>query len=428
MIIDLTVSNFRSFPDEQVLSMFAENGRGRHPSNYKLIEDERIAVVRSCAIFGANASGKSNILRALAALKWLVVSSAGRQDGQRLLTYEPFRLSSGKKEEPVRFEIEFVVQSGERYRYEISFNANQILTERMFSFSKRSRATMFERNANDTWETMKLGGTYKGGARRFPFFDNAAYLSRAGNDASAPPSIREIYRYFQRLSYVAAGSKPMTNSALSDAPMMRAVSELICLADTGVTKVTLEENESVDEIRLPDGIPEEVKEAILADNRFATKYWVRSDAGDLVDFAADDMSSGTVRLVELLPVIINALKMGSVIVVDEIDAHLHTDMIFLILSLFHDNDVNAKGAQIILSTHDTNILDSGVMRRDQIWFVTKVDGVSSLRSLDEYEKKYVRPDSPFESFYREGRLGALPRLSHSQVKKALLDAFSVIGA
>jgi AAA15 family ATPase/GTPase len=424
MIVDFTVSNFRSFRDEQMLSMNVEGPRLRHPSNFTLVDDERLAVLRSAGIFGANASGKTNILRALAAIQWIIVSSAGRKETQPIPPYEPFRLASTHTERPVKFEIEFVVPTGTRYHYEVSFVRQRILEERLISFARRSRATVFERFEDDTWETIKFGGTFKGGTRKFPFFDNTAYLSRAGNDASSPEFIREIYRYFESLRYIVAGTEMLSRVALSDPKMMRAVSELLCLADTGVDEVTIEENEAADDIRLPESIPEDFKEAILAQNRMVAKFWMKSGAGDSVSFESDDMSHGTNRLFDLLPVILSALKDGSVLALDEIDAHLHSDLVKLVLQLFHDDEINTKGAQILFSTHDTNILDAGYMRRDQIWLVSKDDGVSTLKCLSEYDKKYVRQDSPFDTFYRDGRLGALPRLSYNRVKKVLLDTLS----
>jgi len=426
MIIDLTISNFRSFRDEQMLSMNVEGARTRHPSNFSLIEDDRIAVLRSAAIFGANASGKTNVLRALAALRWIIVSSAGRKESQSIPPYEPFRLSPTHAELPVVFEVEFVVPTGGRYRYEVAFLRQRIVEERLISFARRSRATVFERLPKDTWETIKFGGTFKGGTRKFAFFDNAAYLSRAGNDASSPDFIREIYKYFESMIYVPAGHGMFSHRDLNNPKMMDAVSELICLADTGVVRVSMEENASADDIRLPDDIPDDLKEAILYQNRMVAKFWMKSGSDDPIPFEDDDISHGTSRLFELLPVILRTLESGSILSLDEIDAHLHTNLVNLIILLFHDDDVNTKGAQLLFSTHDTNILDEAYMRRDQIWFVSKDDGASSLRCLGEYDKKYVRQDSPFEAFYRDGRLGALPRLQYAKVKQVLLNALNAI--
>lgn len=420
MIVDITVSNFRSFREEQMFSLSAERSFGRHPGNFSSFEEGKIHVLRSSAIFGANASGKSNLLRAFAAIRWLIISSTNRKEGQSIPPYEPFRLSKGNEEAPVNFEIEFIVPSGTRYRYFISFLRDKVVSEKLISYATRVPAVYFHRRRGDTWETMKFGGTYKGGSRRLPFFENVAYLSRAGNDASAPDSVREIYRYFDKITYVEADGHPMSRLAVTKPSMLRAVSELICLADTGVSEVTIEENEGIGDLKLPDSMPEDLKEAIIAENKFSAKFWVKGDAGTLIGFGSDEMSSGTNRLFELLPFVVDALLQGSVILIDEIDAHLHTDVILLVLRIFQDDTINRHGAQIVFTSHDTNLLDSAVLRRDQIWFVSKDEGVSVVQSLDEFDRNYVRHDSPFESFYRDGRLGALPRLSFRGVKKALL--------
>jgi len=426
MLVDFTISNFRSIRDEQTLSLNVEHARSRLPENFTLIEDGRYAILRSAAILGANAAGKSNVVRALAALRWMVIKSDARKDGSSIRPYEPYLLSDAYAAQPVSMEIEFVVPSGIRYRYSISYNSSRVVSESLYSFAKRSRALVFERNSDDTWMTMKLGGTYKGGTRRFPFFQNAAYLSRAGNDASAPASIREIYQYFLRLTYIPAGSRISPGLSVADEAMVQAISELICLADTGISRLTVEDNEDPGEIRLPDNLPDSVKENIIADNKRRASYWIKAASGELMEFDEDDMSSGTLRLVELLPVIMHAFTDGSPVIVDELDANLHTDIIQLLLKLFHDNQINKLGAQLIFTTHDTNVLDPTVLRRDQIWFVSKDDGNSTLKSLDEYERAFVKVDSPFEDFYRDGRLGALPRLPIGKVRRALLKALASI--
>lgn len=427
MIIDLSVVNFRSIQNEQTLSLNVEASREHHRTNYVDIENGKLAVLRSAAILGANASGKSNILSAFSALRWMVVFSALRKEGQRILPYEPYRLSRQNIQSPISFEIEFVVPSGVRYRYEISFLEDRVVDERLFSFAKRQRATMFERKADDTWETLRFGGTYKGGTRRFPFFANTAYLSRAGNDASAPKEIREIYKYFDKWLMINPGHKLMTSRYFRDTSKMSAVSSIICLADTGVTSIKRVETEDAPDIKLPDDMPEDLKEAIIEQNRVSFKFMVASNSGDLVEFNEDSMSDGTIRLFEVLPVILKVLESGGVLLFDEMDAHFHNDILGLILQLFHDPEINCKNSQIIFTTHDTSTLDSKRMRRDQIWFVSKQHGASTLKSLDEYDKKYVRHDSPFETFYRDGRLGALPRLSYTEIKSTIMNAIHIKG-
>ena len=424
MIIDFSVANFRSFKREQTLSMNVENSRERHRSNYSSVDAGRFKVLRSAAILGANASGKSNLLTALIALQWMVVSSGSRGEGKPILPYEPYRLSDTMRESPVSFEIEFIVPSGVRYRYEISYLQARVTEERLWSFAKKQRAMVFDRNPDDNWETIRFGGTYKGGSRRLPFFANASYLSRAGNDASAPDSIREVYQYFKQLTLIGAGQQLMSSSSLTDTTKMNAVSEIICLADTGVSRVTRDQNKNAPDIKLPEDMPEELKAIIQEQNEIAFNFWIASESGDLIEFEQDAMSDGTVRLLQVLPLILNAFEVGGILLFDEMDSHFHTHLLSLILKLFNDEEINYRGAQLIFTTHDTNVLDSDIMRRDQIWFVSKSKGESSLKSLDEYDKKYVRSDSPFGSFYKDGRLGALPNVSYANVRETILKSLS----
>ena len=422
MIVDLTLSNFRSFQEEAVFSMNVERADFRHSSNFTELEAGGLKILRSAAIFGANASGKSNLLTALLALRWIITNSGSRKEGQSIPPYEPFRLSTSGTERPVEFEVEFIVPSGSRYRYDVAFTRDKIVREKLTSFAKRSRAVLFYRSPEDTWETINFGGNFKGGNRRFPFFPNASYISRAGNDASSPEFIREIYNYFNDMRHIVSGVSFFQSSKLADPSMLSAASELICLADTGVTKVTLEERDGGEEIKFPDGMPDELKEIIIKNNRFSEKYWMMSQSGELISFDEKDMSDGTVRLMEVVPLIIDVLKSGSVLIFDEIDANFHNDIVNLILKLFHDDDINRKKAQVIFTTHNTGVLNSDLLRRDQIWFVTKDKGASILRCLDEYDRKLVRHDSPFEAFYRDGRLGALPKIRYGKLKNAILSA------
>lgn len=424
MLVDLSVTNFRSFKTEQLLSMNVEYARQHHQSNYSLVEEDRLAVLRTAAIFGPNASGKTNILMALMALRWIVLNSDGRSEDRPIPPYEPYRLSDETSDSPVRIEIEFIVGSGVRYRYEVAYARDRIVSEYLYSYTRRSKALLFGRDESDTWRSIKFGGTYKGGSRRFSHFSNAAYLSRAGRDPSAPESVREIYKYFEAITLLPSGRNFFSWAPLREPATLSAVSELIRLADTGVERITIEDRDAPEDIKLPPDMPEDIREAILSRNRMIASFWVGSDTGSLVPFEDREMSDGTTRLFEILPVVLESLSSGGILVCDELDAHFHTDIVDLILRLFHDDDINTKGAQLIFTTHDTNILDSSLLRRDQIWFVSKEKGASTLRSLDEYDKKLVRHDSPFEAFYLDGRLGALPRISYSKVKRTVLEALS----
>ena len=418
MIVDFSVRNFKSFQNEQLFSMNVENSFNRLPGNFHEIEDGKFAVLRSAAVFGPNASGKSNLLSAISALKWMVSSSRSLNEEDSIPAYEPFRLASDGDDEPTEFEIEFIVPSGIRYQYSVSYNRERVISESLHSFPKRQSALIFSRSREDTWEDVKFGGSYKGGDRRFPFFANSTYISRAGNDASAPPNIREIVQYFRSITIIDAGVNMHVSNYYELEGNLNAVSELICLADTGVRKITAEERSS-DDIRLPEDMPEAVKQAIISQNSVSYKFWHEAENGRLVKFDKEEMSDGTIKLFEILPVLLTALSNGVPVFVDELDGHLHTNIVSLVFDLFNDPVANTKNAQIIVTTHDTNLLDSNKLRRDQLWLVTKANGASNLVSLDSYDKSVVRPNSPFEDFYKDGRFGALPSISYIKIRDSI---------
>lgn len=418
MIIDFSVANFKSFQDEQLFSMNAENGLKRLPGNYSEIEDGKFSILRSAAIFGPNASGKSNLLGAIKALKWLITESKSLNEEDSIPPYEPFKLSPGAASKLTEFEIEFVVPSGIRYKYSVAYSNERVVSESLYSFPKRQSALIFSRGGDDTWRTIKFGASYKGGDRRFSFFPNSTYISRAGNDASAARSIREIVQYFRSIIILDAGVNVHVSNFYEREGNLKIVTDLICLADTGVKNITIEER-SNENIRLPEDIPEQLKKIILQQNSVSYKFWHEAQNGQLIKFDKEEMSDGTVKLFELLPMLLMALSAGAPIFIDELDSHLHTNIVSLIFELFNDPIANSKDAQIIVTTHDTNLMDPSKLRRDQLWLVQKNNGSSTLTSLDAYDKGSVRPNSPFEEFYKDGRFGALPSLSYVKIRKAI---------
>ncbi len=415
MIVDFTVENFRSIKRPQTINLSVESNADRHRNNYSEFEEGRVKVLRSAVFLGANASGKSNFLTAVRALQWLVVTSGDRKEGQRIPPYEPFALDRGSTKRPVQFEVEFITPSKIRYRYQVSFNEKRILSESLYSYPKRYRTLIFERGEADTWETVKFGNSYKGGSRKIPFFPNNSYLSKAGNNAASPKMIREVYSYFRSIDYVVAGERVMALGFHKDEVAFRALSSIISSVDTGIESISAEDRDDPEEISIPDHIPDSLREAIEEQNRVTYSFWHKSEDDELVSFDKNDESDGTVRLFEMMPLVIGALLNGSTLIVDELDAHLHPHIIRSIVDLFHDNIANSNGGQIIFSSHNASIMSSEHMRREQILLTSKVNGQSTVSSLDEFDKSQVRPNSPFATFYDDGRLGAIPAIRFKEV-------------
>ena len=417
MIVDFSISNFLSVKNEQVLNFYVETSQNHLPCNFSDY-DGKLQVLRTAGIFGANASGKSNILKAFGALRWLINKSGDQSEGQEIPAYEPHLLSKVSASGPVAFDVEFIVPSGARFRYTISFTQERILTESLRTFSNRREALVFQRNETDTWETIKFGSTYTGGIKRHAFFRNNSYLSKAGNTASAPKMIREVFNYFRSQTFIGPNHGTMVPGFHKNEGTRHAVSSLIAFADTGIDKITDEKNKSAGNFSFPDDLPKEMKEAMLEKN--SLKFWHRTEDGSSIPFERHMESDGTIRLFEFLPVILHTLSSGEVLVVDDLDAHLHSHLIRTVLDLFHDDEVNTNGAQLIFSTHDTNVLSQDHMRREQIWFTEKNNGMTEVVCLDEFDKQQVRHNSPFYAFYNDGRLGSVPQIEHSKIKESIL--------
>jgi AAA15 family ATPase/GTPase len=128
-----------------------------------------------------------------------------------------------------------------------------------------------------------------------------------------------------------------------------------------------------------------------------------------------------------LPVLIEALRLGQVLLLDEIEGSFHPHIVSLIIRMFNDPAVNRQNAQLIFTTHDTSILDEKLFRRDQIWFVEKTEGQSELRSLDEYDKRLVKSNSPFRAWYDEGRFGGLPQIQYQEFVHTVKDVLEKLG-
>lgn len=415
MIVDFSVTNFRSFQDEQLFSMNVETNKKSLQGNFTEIEDGNYSILKSAAIFGPNASGKSNLLTAFQALQWLITTSHRSDEGSDIPPYKPFKLSPVNRANPVKFNIEFVVPSGIRYEYSILYSKSEVISESLFSFPKRKKSLVFSKGKTDTWETVKFGASYKGGGRRFSFFPNSTYISRAGNDASAPENIREVVRYFRSIQVLGAEENMLMALNFVKEGHLETVSNLICLADTGIQSITVEKSTGP-EIKLPDDMSEKLAKFIQNLNRKSYKFLHKDQTGQEVEFEQDEISDGTEKLFKIIPILLMAIANGVPIFIDELDGRLHTNLVALVFELFNDGLANPDNAQLIVTTHDTNMMDPNVLRRDQIWLVTKVNGASQLTCLDEFDKNLVRPTSPFEDFYKDGRLGGLPSLSYAKIR------------
>ncbi len=414
MLIKFVVENFRSLRDRIELDMTKSALRG-HEGNYFEVDARKL--LTSAVVYGANASGKSGFLRAFEALKFMVEFSSSFKLDKGIETYEPFLLDEENEKNAVRFEIDFV-SNGTRYEYKLAYNEKEIEFEELSVLNGNYKSLLFNREAG---KDMKFGDNYRGGKKTIErmTLSNQLFLSKAAENNVE--ILLDVYRFFDtnlRVYEMIEGFREEDLKRLyarrlaenADSSFSRKFNALICALDTGISQVSAEEtNEEL--FRFPSNIPSDVKERLL--DRY--KYDIRTFHTIYKDgvavgqraFEVENESAGTKNLFALGGVIIEALEMGHVLVVDELEKNLHPDITTFLIKLFHRPDINRNNAQLIFATHDVTQLSHDIFRRDQVWFVEKDEcGSSTMFRCSDIEG--VRADTPLDKWYIAGRLGATP--------------------
>jgi hypothetical protein len=384
-----------------------------------LIEAGNRRLLKTAAIFGPNASGKSNVLRAMIWLRQFVLSSAKEgQAGERIDT-QPFRLSTAKEKAPTHFEIEFLLGKVE-YRYGFEVTSEKVESEWLFrKLPSAKPARLFTREGSRFEISSEFFKEGKGLEKRTR--KNALFLSVCAQWNG--PDATKIVNWMQRLRSVSglseAGFYVFTARRLSKAGYQDKLLGLAQKADPNICALR-SEMEEVTEAKLPAGMHPKLRKMLLEDKYMRadikTTHEKRDAEGKIVGRVEfdldDDESQGTQKFIALSGPITHTLEQGSILVVDELEARLHPLLTQAVVDLFH-SPVNRKKAQLIFASHDVTLLDPERFRRDQIWFTEKDEsGATDLYSLAEFEPSQARPDSKFSRQYLLGLFGAVPKLAH----------------
>lgn len=413
MLIEFSVGNFRSFKDRVVLSMVASKIKSRNASmdeNNSISMREDFKLLTSAAIYGANASGKSNLVRAFAFMRQFVISSSKETQSGELIPIDVFRLHSNNESEPAFFEVVFMIDQIQ-YRYGFEAAENQIVTEWLFSVPSTKEATLFIRDEKGIRITPKFK---EGKGLADKTRPNALFLSVVAqfNGEIA----QKILGWFQQIGIVSGlddrSYQNFTVSQFANGLLRADITHLIRNLDLGIQDIF---HETIDKSQLviPDSVPDEVKKLILRDVkgeltaiRTIHEKWNDDGPDGTSVFHLGDESEGTQKLFNLAGPVLDTLLHRDLLIIDEMEARLHPLITKAIIGLFNSIESNPKRAQLIFTTHDTNLLSNKIFRRDQIWFIEKDRrGCSHLYSLVDLK---IRNDASFESDYIEGRYGAIP--------------------
>lgn len=418
MILDIDIKNYRSFKDETNFSLIAESSKSKDNNVFLTEEKNPSRLLKTAMIFGANASGKSNILRALFDIRNLICGDKNKA-GDNIPAYDPFILNTETENLPVEFSITFIGKDKNKYKYEISFNSKNIYKEELSYFPKGRERMLFTRktNSESTIHKGKLGKDFKN--EEIDIFHNQTILSKFGEDIPNE-LLTNVYLYFKDIDIINACSarrihalrSEITTKVNSDKNLHNKLKELFIHADTGLVGLNVSENSTEDKIFSKD-ISENAKSALLKILKYDVsgvhKLFEKEELIGSRNIPLEEESHGTNRLYSLGGKILEALEKGSPLFIDEICTGLHLYLIKLLVMLFQNERINSKNAQLIFTTHNPNLLDKTMFRRDQIWFTEKNKfGESELFCL--YDFPDVREDTPFDKWYLAGKFGGIPNL------------------
>ncbi len=426
MLVEFSVGNFRSFLQPVTLSMQAAKLRASDKSldQGNVFQANGTSLLHSAAIYGANASGKSNLIRAMLFMRNMVLQSAKESQAQEPIGVERFRLSTAARESPAYFQIVFYLD-GRRYRYGFEVDEQRVRAEWLYHTRQReTRLFIREADEYDISSVFKEGQGLQKRTR-----GNALFLSVVaqfnGELATALLGwFRTRWNVVSGLDDAAYGPFTLRRFEESEGFRQRALA-FVREADLAISSLQVETRPFA-EVQVPDqvrGLVEELaRSTALAvaprqDNqgplvvlRVRTAHGVfdaqHNPSGSETFDLEDQESEGTQKIFYLAGPLMDTLEEGKVLVIDEMEARLHPFITRAIIRLFHSPQTNPHNAQLVFATHDASLLSGQTFRRDQIWFTEKDRyGATDLYSLAELQ---VRKDASFDKDYFAGKYGAVP--------------------
>lgn len=413
MLLRFSVTNHLSFWDKQELSLVASSLKDVEAGLLDCPAINGPKFLPAVVIYGANASGKSNFVGALAYMRSQIHGSHLRGEPGGGVKRMHFALDPNCAKTPSKFDIDFISNSV-RYHYGFESSDEAFISEWLYAFPRGSRQMLFERKGRG----FKFGRNLKGRNKVISDLTrpNSLFLSAAiQNDHKQLSAAAE---FFQSLRIDRAVSIPgeLVSMQLAEKDVDERVIEFLGKIGTGVVAYRRQEKEldtryltmqrEIYSALQSGGMEDEKGEFELNTKEISIELAHRGPGGDSVFLNLNRESAGTRRLLILLGRIYRALDRGGLLLIDELDASLHTQACEALLALFSRPEINTRGAQMIATTHDTNLLRSSLLRRDQVWFTEKdLEGATHLYPLTDIR---TREGDNIGRGYLQGRFGAIP--------------------
>ena len=420
MLIEFRLRNFRSFRDIAEVNFTASADKELERTHCILTGvSSTPRVTRTAAVFGANASGKSNLMFGLATMNLLVQHSTALSETQFAEFYTPFKLDPATVGGPTEFEVNVVI-SGVRYEYGFSHDAHRIRSEWLTVYRTAKGQRWFERRwDSDQGEEVWAGfSSHFSGPRetwRKATRPQALFLTTAAQFNSE--LLKPLFDWFTRdlviLNTPIVLGLGYTVQRLEEPAFKERVLEILRAADLHISDIRVEKRAGQQvAFSFELGKPAKVsaREQDIPDITFCHQV----EGGEPVWFDSRYESAGTQRLLAYIGPILDAIENGKVLIIDEVDASLHPMVTRFLIGLLQDPVVSRRGAQLWVNTHDTSLLEGGLLRRDQVWFVDKdIKQASHLVPLTDFSP---RKNEALERGYLRGRYGAVPFISSPRLQ------------
>jgi len=411
MLIEFKVENFRSIRDIQTLSMVASTGTELPQNVCSSGISAKLQLVRSAVIYGPNAAGKSNLIKALYFMQWLIKNSAKESQQGDQIPLENFLFDKKVSQQPSKFEITFS-KDNIRYQYGFILSKKNIIEEWLLAYPSDRPQQWFLRKYNEKkgdyeW---KFSSNFEGGKQQHILWqtstrNNALFLSTAVQLNNQ--QLISVFNFFQNDLIVSSTRELRLKKSIEQIKSQSGkqwIIKYINIADPSITDIILE-SEKFSKETLSDKLPQEIKDLIIKEmtGEDIVKISLKH-VDNILDLS--DESDGTQKFLEFAGLWADVLENGRVVVVDELNTSLHPLVVKFLVNLMSNHNENKKNAQLIFTTHDTSLLDDEIFRRDQIWFVEKDNNISTqLYPLLDFSP---RKHEAIGKGYLQGRYGALP--------------------
>ena len=423
MILEFSITNFRSIKETTVFSMVAEPSKSKTNNVYtqQLPTGDSVRLLNSAVIYGANGAGKSNLIRAFYEFISFILNNNSKTK-EPIKFYDPYMFDANSQLLPVSFSLTFIGPQNIKYHYAFSYDKYSITEEDLIYYPNGKETILFHRPSPLTAETAevwihtgRLGNSL--GGKEIKVFHNKLLLSKFGLE-EPHEMLTPVFMRFNNYNvlnthnqeHIASLKKDIKFLFKNNSKLHNNLNSFIQKLDIKIKNIIIEEPETF-ENSFPPHTHEKIKSEAISYNKY--------ELMGMHDFFKDNVkhgeiglnfekeSTGTNTIFYLGGKILDTLDNGGVLFVDELETSLHPLLSKILIELFHSEHTNPKGAQLVFTTHDITLLSKSIFRKDQIWFTEKDDfGKTDLFSAQDF--KDAREDTPFDRWYMAGKFGALP--------------------